>query len=184
MVICRVPSSLCSLRPLVAVSACLLGEPVRYDGRHKRDGDLLALLGDVDILPVCPEVGIGLGVPRAPIQVYRVDGGLRVADRCDPHRDHTGLLRRFARDWLAAHSRVDGCVLKSRSPSCAVADAPYFDRCGRPLSDAGGALVGAGLFAEALGSFLPLIDEVRVRDEAACAAFLLAVRHAGGTRPG
>ncbi len=165
-------------RPLIAVSACLLGEPVRYDGRHKRDGDLLSFLHDFDILPVCPEVGIGLGAPRAPIQVYRIDGKLRVADRADVGIDHTASLTAFAHDWLAAHPAVRGCVLKSRSPSCAVRDTPFFDRRGRLLSDAGEDAGGAGLFARGLAPFLPLIDEVEMRDEVARMAFFLALASA------
>ncbi len=164
-----------SSRPLIAVSACLLGEPVRYDARHKRDGDLLSLLDGCEILPVCPEVGAGLGVPRAPIQVYCIDGELRVADRDDANIDHTASLTAFAQGWLAAHPAVCGGVLKSRSPSCAVSDTPFFDARGRSLSQAGGQGVGAGLFARALAPFLPLIDETGMRDEAARAAFFLAV---------
>ncbi|HYE76890.1 MAG TPA: DUF523 domain-containing protein, partial [bacterium] len=52
-------------RVRVGISACLLGEEVRYNGGHKRDFLLLDALGRfVEWVPVCPEVEIGLGVPR------------------------------------------------------------------------------------------------------------------------
>ncbi|MCB1020630.1 MAG: DUF523 domain-containing protein, partial [Acidobacteria bacterium] len=57
------------VRPRVGVSACLLGEPVRYDGGHKRQPWSEALGGAVEWVRVCPEVELGLGVPRETIQL-------------------------------------------------------------------------------------------------------------------
>jgi len=52
------------------VSACLLGDEVRYDGGHKRDAFLVDTLGPfVEWVPVCPEVEVGLGVPRPAIRL-------------------------------------------------------------------------------------------------------------------
>ncbi len=162
------------MRATIAVSACLLGEPVRYDGRQKREARLREWLAGFRVLPVCPEIGIGLGVPRAPIQLYRIDGRIRLADCTDPTRDHSAAMRACARAWLACHPDLGGLVSKSRSPSCAVGDAPLFDARGEPL----GREEAAGLFVAVLRELLPslpLIDEHGLNDERRRTAFLDAV---------
>ena len=59
-------------QPRVGVSACLLGDPVRYDGGHKRHAWLVDEFGrEMEWVPVCPEVEIGLGVPRETIDLVR-----------------------------------------------------------------------------------------------------------------
>ena len=69
-------SSAVTGKALVGVSACLLGEEVRYNGAHKLDDFICGELARVvDLRPVCPEVDIGLGVPREPIQLTRSDNG-------------------------------------------------------------------------------------------------------------
>jgi len=63
----------------VGISACLLGERVRYDGGHKRDAFLVEVLGKhVEWVPVCPEMELGLGVPRPPMDLVEVDGTTRL----------------------------------------------------------------------------------------------------------
>jgi uncharacterized protein YbbK (DUF523 family) len=69
----------------IGVSACLLGEQVRYDGGHKRNAFLLEELAlHVRFVPVCPEVGIGLGVPRESIRLVRRGDRIRLTARCAP----------------------------------------------------------------------------------------------------
>jgi uncharacterized protein YbgA (DUF1722 family)/uncharacterized protein YbbK (DUF523 family) len=130
----------------VGVSACLLGEPVRYDGGHKRDAFLTGVLArHVEWVPVCPEVELGLGVPRPPIDLVDVDGATRLLV-ATTGEDLTDRMRAYAA-WRAmglASLELDGYVLKSKSPSC-----------GR----------GRGLFAEALAEAmpqLPMEDEARL----------------------
>ena len=65
-------------KPVVGVSACLLGQKVRYDGDHKHNAILVHQLGPLlRFRDTCPEVAIGLPVPRPPIQVVQVDAILR-----------------------------------------------------------------------------------------------------------
>ena len=144
----------------VGISACLLGERVRYDGGHKRSAFLVEELGKrVEWVAVCPEVELGLGVPRPPIDLVRVDGAvrLRVATTGE---DLTDAMRAYAA-WRArglASLALDGYVLKSKSPSCGLARVPIHD-------DADPDAVGRGLFADALGEtmpHLPLEDEARL----------------------
>ena len=66
-------------KALVGVSSCLLGEEVRYNGLHKLDSFVAGGLAElVELRPVCPEVDIGLGVPRDPIQLARTEAGTRL----------------------------------------------------------------------------------------------------------
>lgn len=129
----------------VGISACLLGEEVRYDGGHKRDPVLVETLGDLfEWAPVCPEVEMGLGVPREPIRLERRGGRLRLF-AAGSGVDHTRQMRTWARgriEELAAQG-LSGYVLKSQSPSCGVTDVPVYQ-------SAGGESSGRGLFAAVL----------------------------------
>jgi uncharacterized protein YbbK (DUF523 family)/uncharacterized protein YbgA (DUF1722 family) len=135
----------------IGVSACLLGEQVRYDGGHKRNAFLLEDLARyVRFVPLCPEVGIGLGVPREPIRLVREDDAVFL--RGASGADHTAALQR----WAAAAIRglrvqdVSGFVLKKGSPSCGLERVKVWDAAAeRPTPD------GRGLFAQALADGLP-----------------------------
>ncbi len=118
-------------RPILVASLCLGDAGVRYDGRAIRDAFFAELAPHVELRTVCPEMEIGLGVPRAPIE--RVGGRLL---QPSTGRDLTADMRRFAEAWLNGLGPVDGFLLKSRSPSCGVRDV---NRSGRP-----------GFFAEAV----------------------------------
>ena len=104
----------------VGISACLLGERVRWDGGHKRDSFLTDVLGKhVEWVAVCPEVELGLGVPRPPIDLVDVDGGTRLVVSTSGE-DLTERMHAYAA-WRAkglASLDLDGYVLKSKSPSC------------------------------------------------------------------
>ncbi len=159
--------------PSVAVSACLLGEKVRYDGGDRRLPWLVEILsGHCHLQPICPETAAGLGVPRPPVRLV-IDGeGLRALGVDDVSLDVTEPLQQAADRLLDALDQVDGLILKSRSPSCAVADAPRFTPAG---GDAG---VGAGLFASRCRRRypdLPIIDEQGLASEAGKVGFLIQV---------
>lgn len=110
---------------LVGVSACLVGRRVRYDGSARPSAPLLEFLRHVVRLePVCPEMDIGLGVPRPPIHLTARGGEIRVLGVDDPLRDHTEALRASAKRFLRRHPGLRGLIVKSRSPSCALDDAP------------------------------------------------------------
>jgi len=85
-------------RPRLAVSSCLLGQAVRYDGRHKRHDWLVGTLGRcVDFIPLCPEVSIGLGIPRQPVHLTGDPEHPRVRAVSDPDRDVTDALQAAGR---------------------------------------------------------------------------------------
>jgi uncharacterized protein YbgA (DUF1722 family)/uncharacterized protein YbbK (DUF523 family) len=151
-------------RPIrIGISSCLLGEQVRFDGGHKRDDFLVQVLGPhVEWVPVCPEVEIGLGVPRESIRLERQSGLLRlVAPKSGI--DHAQTMRAWSRRRLKELAREDlsGYVLKSKSPSCGMERVPIYDKNGVPAKR------GRGLFAEALLDHfgnLPVEEEGRLND--------------------
>lgn len=158
-------------KPRVLVSACLLGEPVRYDGGHKRHAWLVEeLLPRIEPVAVCPEVGIGLGVPRPPIQLVQTDAGIRALGVEDPTLDVTDRLEGYAS--RQAHPWLCGAVFKARSPSCGIETTPLFDPNGREIGFTSG-LFAAGLQAALPG--LPVIDEAGLEDPDRRTAWLEAV---------
>lgn len=109
---------------LLGVSSCLLGEKVRYDGAHKKNNYILDTLGQYfSFRSFCPEMAIGMGVPRETIRLVALDttssnAQVRVVGVKDPAFDVTQKLSRIAdeqADWLPS---VFGYILKKGSPSC------------------------------------------------------------------
>lgn len=152
----------------VGVSACLLGEAVRYDGRHKRDAYIVGTLGACfQLVPVCPEVAVGLGVPRQPVRLVAVPGAgpdapPRALGVKDPALDPSDALRDYGRRMAAELGPISGYLLKSGSPSCGMARVKvYGPRGGAP------ARRGVGLYAGALmvaRPNLPVEEEGRLGD--------------------
>ncbi len=140
------------MKPRVVVSACLGFEACRYDGRVLTNPFLRALAPHADLVRVCPEVQVGLPTPRDSIQV-ELAANRRVLVQPATGRDLTRAMDTFAASWLSGLSDVDGFVLKSRSPSCAVSDAKRTRRGGGAGSARAGK--GPGLFAEAVLARFP-----------------------------
>ena len=145
----------------IAVSACLLGERVRYDGDHSRSAFVVERLGRCfELIPDCPEVGIGLGTPRPKIHLAE-DGrsGIRLLDAegGDLTARMSGYAAAAARRF--AEQRVCGVVLKSKSPSCGTGDARVALPGTTGRSGSGGRAPerqdGTGLFAAGLAAALP-----------------------------
>jgi uncharacterized protein YbbK (DUF523 family) len=162
------------LRPKVGVSACLLGEPVRYDGDHRRDAFVVEELGRVfEWVRVCPEVEAGFGVPR---ETLRLEGPKHFPRlRSTQTRiDHTERLESWCEARIAAlPTDLCGFVFKAGSPSCGPARVALHPEDGGEPSPS-----GAGLFARAIRRRfpdLPCIDEQDLRDAGKAAAFARAV---------
>ena len=141
--------------PPIWVSACLLGQPVRYDGGHKHQQGLEQwLAGWAQVVPLCPEVFAGLGTPRPPIQRLAVaEPRLVLAHTGQPAA--AGLSDACAQ--LVASSLVPAAaILKARSPSCGHGTTPLFDPAGEQVA------VGDGVFVEQLRRRYPtllIVDE-------------------------
>jgi len=112
-------------RPTIAVSKCLGFEPVRWNGEMIPDPFVKNLRAHVHFLPVCPEVEIGLGVPRKPVRVVE-KGGSRKLFQLETNKDFTKNILDFADSFVSSLGEVDGFVLKSRSPSCGIKDVKIY----------------------------------------------------------
>lgn len=156
-------------RPVVGVSSCLLGAPVRYNGGHSRHRFLTDELDQhVDWLPVCPEAEIGLGVPRPTLRLQDRGGqGAGGTDRVISSRDgadHTADLADVADRHLRELRRLDGYVLKNKSPSCGLYALPVFDDNADRVRG-----TGRGAFAARLTALLPQLpveEQGRLSDPA------------------
>ena len=148
----------------LGISHCLLGEPVRYDGGHKRNDFLVDVLGrHVEWVPVCPEVEAGFGTPRESMRL--------VDDVAEPrlmtvrsHHDHTDRMRRYTRKRLRdlQSLNLSGYVFKKDSPSCGTRHVRVYARDGHLLG------TGKGLFADAFQHMFPLTpieEEGRLQDQ-------------------
>ncbi|MDH5650499.1 MAG: DUF523 and DUF1722 domain-containing protein [Gammaproteobacteria bacterium] len=103
----------------VGISSCLLGEPVRYDGAHKLNSYIVNTLGDYfDFVPFCPEMHIGLGVPREPIRLVEQEDKVRCIGTQTATLDVTDQLVQCANTQQYWHATVFGYILKQGSPSC------------------------------------------------------------------
>lgn len=147
-------------RPRVAVSSCLLGDPVRFNGGHSRDRFVSGELDPhVDWVRVCPEMEIGLGAPRESLRLERSADGPRLVTR-KTGTDLTGRMNALAAE-RALTLDVDGYVFKARSPSCGIHGIPIY--AGDRVVDRGAMGVFAARVMDA-HPLLPVEDEGRLND--------------------
>ena len=146
----------------IGISSCLLGDEVRFDGGHKRDLFLTQTLAPyVEWVRVCPEVEVGMGVPREPLRLVNRDGDIRmITTRTGV--DHSDAMRAYAARRTTALAAMDlrGYVLKRDSPSCGMERVKVY-------SGAAAARTGVGLYAEVLTArfpSLPIEEEGRLTD--------------------
>lgn len=147
----------------LGVSSCLLGEQVRFDGGHKHDRFLTDLLGRyVEWVPVCPELEVGMGVPREAVRLEGDPQAPRLVG-VRTRTDHTTAMRRFAAARVRQLASLDlqGYVFKRGSPSCGMERVRVYGQAGVPSRR------GRGLFAAAFMTALPLLpveEEGRLND--------------------
>lgn len=148
----------------LGISACLLGQEVRYDGGHKRNPFLIERLGQyVEWVPVCPEVEVGMGVPRETVQMVQIGGTTHMIAN-QSGRDWTVEMNHYARRRVAelAGEKLCGYILKKDSPSCGMERVQLYGAFGQAPERK-----GRGLFAAALMErfpVLPVEDEGRLQD--------------------
>lgn len=168
-------------RICIGVSSCLLGHQVRYDGKHKYHENIANRLGATfHCLPICPEVAIGLGVPRDPIKLVEIDTRIHAVGVNDNNRDVTAALLAYAEFVIQQHPLICGYVFKSRSPSCALNTAPLTSADNRILGTT------SGIYARQLLMLLPelpVIEETALADPESMSQFIQSVeRYSGQTR--
>jgi len=172
-------------RPRVVISRCIDFDSCRYNGQVIRASLRDEFEPHVDFVPICPELEIGLGVPRDPVRLVRKGS--------EPHmvqpatgRDLTARMRSFSKRFLAGLGPADAFILKARSPSCGVRNAKVFHRDaeGSPFDS------GPGLFTARVIESHPhaaiedeaRLGDIRLRHHFLTKAFALARLRAAATR--
>lgn len=161
----------------VAASDCLLGNRVRWDGDHNADAWPGERLGRVfSLVGLCPEVGIGLGVPRPPIRLVADPAAPRAVAVHDPEIDYTSRLASWHASVGDVLADVSGYVFADRSPSCGLAGVKVHDANGSFRPE------GRGIHAAAVADAwpaLPMADAETLLGQDALTSFAVAVvRHA------
>lgn len=132
-------------KPSLCVSACLLGERCRYDGKVIQDQYVEGLKPWVDMNSFCPELAIGFGVPREKIQLEFVGCGVRLFQE-NSRQDWTLPMRSVCSQQVE-EALCDGYILKSRSPSCGIGNVKVYGGIdGRDLLSSD----GTGFFASCI----------------------------------
>ena len=161
-----------SNKPKIGISSCLLGEKVRYDGDDKKQPDILqAMLPHFELVSICPEVAIGLGVPRETIQLIEIDQQVRCVGSKTKSLDVTDALTALADQHRPSHQQLSGYIFKRGSPSCGLTNVKLIKQGQMQRT-------GTGLYAKQLRhNFpdMPLAEETQLTSEAELQAFINAV---------
>lgn len=145
----------------LGISSCLLGEAVRFDSGHKFNSYIVSTLGEFfEYTPFCPEMSIGLGVPREPIRLVEQEGELKCIGTRTDTLDVTDRLIQCAHEQQHWHATIFGYILKKDSPSCGMERVRVYKN-DMPERN------GSGLYAKTLmHNFpnLPIEEEGRLGD--------------------
>lgn len=145
-----------------------MGDAVRYDGKSKYDADLIHYLQTrFALIALCPEVEIGLGIPRPAVELTGKPEQPRMSGRDNPQLDISERMQTYCLSKPAELSHISGYVCKSRSPSCGLHDTPVFQHKKEIYR-------GAGLFTRAIQAqypLLPVCDEKQLSNEQALQQF-------------
>lgn len=147
-------------KPVLVVSKCLGFDACRYNGQSISSDFVKRLADFVTFIPVCPEVEIGLGIPRNPIRIVMNEGTPALFQPATG-KDVTQRMNDFISRFLADLPDVDGFILKNRSPSCGINDVKLYTGFEQPMpSDRGSGFFGGAVLKSF--SHLPVEDEGRL----------------------
>ena len=151
-------------QPLVGISGCLTGSAIRFDGGHKRTDFVMDKLDKwVTLRAVCPEMAIGLSVPRPALRLVKTSAGdIRMRFSHSPHDDVTEKMGDFCEGYLGDKEELSGFIVCAKSPSCGMERVRLYDEKGNR-----GRKEGVGLFTAALMRkypWLPVEEDGRLHD--------------------
>ena len=157
----------------IAVSSCLLGEAVRYDGTDKRINLITdELAKEYNLIPLCPEMAIGLGVPRPPIHLIDINNQIEVVRVDNPIYNFTEQLSAYGKKVAELNPSFSGYIFKKNSPSCGTKNVKVFNL------DGDYEMCGKGIYADTIMQLLPdlpVIDESDFLEENLREEFLLRI---------
>jgi len=161
-------------KPKIAISACLLGENVRFNGGHKQSLLCSQTLADYfDFVPLCPEVAIGLGIPREPIRLVGDPAHPQAVGTVNRELNVTQPLDDYGQQMAAEHTDLCGYIFMQKSPSCGLERVKVYRENGTPVD--GG---GRGIYAQAFCARhpnLPVEEDGRLNDPVLRENFLTRV---------
>lgn len=150
----------------IGISACVLGQPVRFDGGHKASTFcLLQLKPLVQFVAVCPEQAIGLGVPRPAVRLQRdQQQQINLVQSRDPSIDHTSQMLAYTEQLLPELANLSGYIVCAKSPTCGMERVRLYDDAGQQLGK-----ITVGIFTRQLMQhfpWLPVEEDGRLLDPA------------------
>lgn len=162
----------------IGVSSCVLGQSVRYDGGHKRSGFVVKKVDELfEMVPICPEVGMGMPVPRPTIHVREkaTESGIRhrLVDTKDGTIDHTDKLNHFFGRVQQNIDSLDGYIVAAKSPTCGMERIKVYSENGDMQHRK-----GTGMFVALLKQhfpFLPIEEDGRLNDKGLKESFFVRV---------
>ena len=149
-------------RPRIGISKCLEFDMCRYDGSRINNNFVRNMKEYVDFVPVCPEVGIGLGSPRKPIRLVTIDGKKNLYQPSSK-KNLTEDMHDFGKKFAESNSKLDGFIFKRDSPTCGITDVRLYHK----LGDHVGYSKTSGMFSEDVLKNFPNIvkeDEKRLNN--------------------
>ncbi|MDD1673026.1 MAG: DUF523 and DUF1722 domain-containing protein [Methanomicrobiales archaeon] len=147
------------IQPRILVSRCIEYEACRYNGGMVSNETVQRLKSYAEMFPVCPEVEIGLGVPRNPVRLVKHQMETQLV-QSNTGKDVTDEIGMFADRFLKSLPVIDGIIMKSGSPSCGLADVSIHTIS----DDVKPRMKGRGLFAEKMQTWYPSLPKIDERD--------------------
>lgn len=161
-------------KPKIAISACLVGEEVRFNGGHKESRLCSQALSEYfEFVPLCPEVAIGLGIPRQPIRLIGDPAHPQAVGSVDSTLNVSQPLHDYGVEMAAEHTDICGYIFMQKSPSCGLERVKVYQDGGRPAE-----LSGRGVYAQAFCAAhpdLPVEEDGRLNDPVLRENFLTRV---------
>ncbi|NCB41161.1 MAG: DUF1722 domain-containing protein [Clostridia bacterium] len=157
-------------KPTVVVSRCLGFCKCRYNGAVITDSFIEELKPYVNFITVCPEVEIGLGVPRNPVRLVQESETIEFYQSSNG-KTYTKEMNAYSEDFFKSAGLIHGFILKGRSPSCGIKDVKIYTS----KEKSAGIIKGVGLFASyvfKLYSNLAIEEEGRLTNYAIREHFL------------
>jgi len=157
-------------KPRVVISKCIEFEPVRYNGQIISSDFVRELIKHVEAIPVCPEVGIGLSVPRDTLRLVKIGEDIRLIQP-KTRNDYTDEMKSFAENFFNELGEVDGFIMRSSSPSSGITRVKIYSGIEKsPMLGFGRGIFG-GMILEKYGN-LAVEEDLRLKHGAIREHFL------------
>ena len=164
-------------RPIIGISKCLEFEMCRYDGSRINNNFVRNMKKYVDFVQVCPEVGIGLGTPRKPIRLVKIDG-IKNLYQPSSEKNLTEEMHNFTKKFVTSVDVLDGFIFKRDSPTCGISNVRLYHKLG---TDSGYQKT-SGMFSEGVSEEFPnmvkedekRLENITIREHFLTRIFVLA----------